>query len=66
LAGIYPAAVCPSLQALNVGYVLDFGDIDVGGNIQSFPGWANLATSPGFTLITQVGDAALYRIDACH
>jgi len=60
-------AVCPALHNLGVGYVLDFGDKTLSASAPPpFPGFQNLATAPGFTMIAQVGQAALYRIDACQ
>lgn len=73
-------AVCPAVQRLHLGYVLDFGtyylwggDDPKAGRDRKYPGLLDLATAPGFTAVdTEDGPdpskgpvAALYRIDAC-
>jgi len=65
-AASQPALVCPALQELNVGFVLDFGDQSFTTWPQSYPGFENLTSSPGFTPVASSGHAVLYRIDACQ
>lgn len=60
--------VCPALRNLDVGYVLDFGKIEVNGGqgaYNSYQGFEDLSTAPGFAPVMKQGDAVLYRIDAC-
>ena len=66
LAGTSPALVCPAIKSLNVGFVLDFGTVEVHGAHHPYPGFANLATAKGFVPVVQHGSAVLYRIDACN
>jgi len=62
-----PELVCPALKQLNVGYVLDFGYQRFGDYYRpSTPGFRDLGIAQGFTLVKQVGEAKLYRIDACN
>jgi hypothetical protein len=61
-----PDLVCPALASLNVDYVLDFGVDAINEDTSSLKGFDQLSTAPGFTEIARVGDAALYRIDACN
>lgn len=73
-------AVCPAVQRLHLGYVLDFGtyylwggDDPAAGRDKRYPGLLDLATAPGFAAVdSQDGPdpakgpvATLYRIDAC-
>lgn len=58
-------AVCPAVKATGVRYVLDFGPKEVHGDRHDFPGLDNLQDSPAFELVTQVGEAKLYRLIAC-
>lgn len=58
--------VCPVLDELRVGWVLDFGLDDLLHDHQmTAPGWDDLANSPGFEVVAQQGHAALYRVTAC-
>jgi len=65
-AASQPELVCPALKELNVGFVLDFGDKSFTQWPESYPGFENLATAPGFTPVASSGHAVLYRIDACQ
>jgi len=58
-------AVCAAVDALNVGFVLDFGAQEVHGGTHEFRGFEGLATSASATLVDSQGDARLYRITAC-
>lgn len=59
--------VCPALLDLNVGWVLDFGNTRLINNEnRAYPGWENLADSPGFEVAYRSGSAALYRVVACN
>ncbi|ALV46006.1 hypothetical protein MB46_11460 [Arthrobacter alpinus] len=57
--------VCPAVEATGVRYILDFGAREVHGDRHSFPGLENLQDSPAVELVTQVGEAKLYRLIAC-
>ena len=59
------SAVCGAVDALNVGFVLDFGAQEVHGGTHDFPGFEHLADSDRVTLIDQEGAARLYKIIAC-
>ena len=56
-------AVCDAVRALNVQFVLDFGRRSMNGSRS--PGLEQVATAPGFTLVTAEGPARLYRITGC-
>ena len=58
-------AVCEAARELNAFYVLDFGDREVHGGENVFPGITDLEDSPAVELIDHEGDAKLYRLDAC-
>ncbi|TFD50804.1 hypothetical protein E3T55_08375 [Cryobacterium frigoriphilum] len=58
-------AVCPALDALDVSYVLDFGEQEVHGAIDQIGGFANLETSSAVELVDREGTASLYRVTAC-
>jgi hypothetical protein len=61
-----PDEVCPAVQELNVGYVLDFGGYGVQGWTDSYTGLTDLDQAEGFTLIERRGSAVLYQVDACQ
>lgn len=54
--------VCNAVREENAYYALDFGEV---GHDSAISGIDNLANQPGYTEVYRVGDAALYRIDAC-
>lgn len=60
-------AVCNAVRALNVRYVLDFGDQYLLNHKDSknYPGLQELAGSDAVTLVDQEGAAKLYRVTAC-
>ncbi|ALE06651.1 hypothetical protein AL755_16245 [Arthrobacter sp. ERGS1:01] len=58
-------AVCSAVRALDSYFVLDFGSKQINGMRNPFPTSAQLAETPGLTLIDQQGPAKLYRIDGC-
>ena len=59
-------AVCEAVRDLNAGYVLDFGEGDVGpGIVQKMPGFTGFEGVPGFELVDSEGEAKLWRITAC-
>lgn len=57
--------VCPAAHALGVGYVLDFGRQEVNGGSHPAPGLDNLAESGTVTLLSQHGEAKLFKFNAC-
>lgn len=59
-------AVCPAARALGVGYVLDFGTQEVNGGSHPAPGLDNLAESGTVTLLSQHGEAKLFKFNACR
>ncbi len=64
-AAVNPALVCPAADALNVRYALDFGSREVHGAYHPYPGLENLGTADGFSVAARVGEATLYKLDAC-
>jgi len=58
-------AVCAAIDALDVGYVLDFGSREVHGGDNALPGLTDLASSPAVRLVDQQGDAKLFEVIAC-
>ena len=57
--------VCAAVDALGVGYVLDFGLKDTGTGRVEMPGFTDLDGVPGFELVDSEGEAKLWRITAC-
>lgn len=59
-------AVCEALQTYgSPEYVLDFGLGEAYAGRYEMPGMTNFAGQEGFELITENGDASLWRITAC-
>ncbi len=58
-------AVCASVRANNVGFVLDFGGKEVHGENHVYAGLINLEHNPSVTKVASVGEASLWRITAC-
>lgn len=58
--------VCPAVKALGVSYVLDFGYQEIHGGKHLAAGLDNLETSGVATLISQHGDARLFRFTGCQ
>ncbi|MGM7678232.1 DUF6541 family protein [Microbacterium sp. A94] len=59
-------AICEALAAYsNPEYVLDFGLGETYAGRYEVPGMTGFAGQEGFELITEVGDASLWRITAC-
>ena len=59
------AAVCDAVRRAGVGFVLDFGSVEVHGAEHLYEGLADLEGSDNVELIDEEGDARLYRITAC-
>jgi len=57
--------VCAAVDALDVGFVLDFGSREVHGGENPLPGLTDLESSPAVRLIDQQGDARLFEVIAC-
>ncbi|MFB9645810.1 DUF6541 family protein [Microbacterium terregens] len=60
------SAACDAVNALNVGFVLDFGRGEVHGADHTPPGFVDLAESDAVTEVDREGDASLYKIVACQ
>lgn len=58
--------VCAALAEERVQYVLDFGDHEVHGGNNVYPGLQNIDSSPAVELVDREGDAALFKIVACE
>lgn len=58
-------SVCPAVQDLGAGWVLDFGTQEVNRGHNPYPGFLDLATARGFEEVDRQGQAVLYRITAC-
>ncbi|MDY0908989.1 DUF6541 family protein [Microbacterium sp. CFBP9034] len=58
-------AVCRAVEALGVGFVLDFGGREVHPGEHVYPGLTDLSDSDGLRLVDSQGDASLYEIVAC-
>ena len=63
-------AVCPAVESLDLGYVLDFDGWSLWGGDPSgrdlrYPGLSGLREAPGFEVVDAQGPAALLRITAC-
>lgn len=59
-------AVCDAVEKLHTFYVLDFGEREVHGGSNPFPGLKDLDSVPGITLIDSEGDARLFQITGCQ
>lgn len=58
--------VCPAVEEMGVGYVLDFGISSVHpGETEVVPGLQDLTRENGFERVDSEGTAALYRITGC-
>ncbi len=57
--------VCDAVDALNVGFVLDFGDREVHPDQHPLPGLEDLEDAGVVELADSEGDARLYQITAC-
>lgn len=57
--------VCDAVDALNVGFVLDFGEREVHPDTHPLPGLEDLADAGVVELVDSEGDARLYQITAC-
>jgi hypothetical protein len=57
--------VCDAVAALDVGFVLDFGDKEVHGAHHQFPGLTGLENSDAVRLADQQGHARLYEVVGC-
>lgn len=58
-------AVCDAVQALDVGFVLDFGTREVHGGSNPLPGLQDLEDSGAVRLVDSQGEARLYEVTAC-
>jgi hypothetical protein len=57
--------VCETVKKYNVGYVLDFGDVEVFPEHHIYAGLTDLEHNPTVTKVTSVGTASLWRITGC-
>lgn len=57
--------ICPIVQKLHVGYVLDFGHQEVHGGDNGFRGLDNLVASGVASLVDSQGQAKIYKLTAC-
>lgn len=58
--------VCDVVRRFGIGYALDFGPREVHGGDHEYVGFDSLADAPGFELVIQQGEAALYEVTACR
>ena len=58
-------AVCPVVQRLHVGYVLDFGHAEVHGADHGYAGLDDLEADGVATLVDSQGQAKLYKLTVC-
>ena len=63
-AGSDPS-LCPIVERLHVGYVLDFGHQEVHGGDNGFRGLDNLEASGAATLLDSQGQARIYKLTVC-
>lgn len=57
--------LCPIVERLDVGYVLDFGHQEVHGGDNGFRGLDNLEASGVATLVDSQGQAKIYKLTVC-
>lgn len=57
--------VCAAVKKNDVRWVLDFGNLGVFLQPVPLPGFQDLSTAPGLTLVAQQGPDRLYKITAC-
>lgn len=58
-------SLCPIVERLHVGYVLDFGHQEVHGGDNGFRGLDNLEASGVATLLDSQGQAKIYKLTVC-
>ncbi|HWM16674.1 MAG TPA: DUF6541 family protein [Microbacterium sp.] len=58
--------VCAALDRLGVGFVLDFGGVQIIDSPTEMPGLAGLEDSGAVRLVDQEGTARLYEVVACN
>jgi hypothetical protein len=58
-------AVCDAAEALDVRFVLDFGEREVHGGSHPLAGLEDLEESGAVRLVDSQGDARLYEVTAC-
>lgn len=58
--------VCPAVLALNVTYVLDFGQQEINDGAHPAPGVGKLEESGTVIKIAQHGNAKLFKLEACR
>lgn len=58
-------SVCPIVERLQVGYVLDFGHREVHGGDNGFRGLDNLEEEGVAELVDEEGEAKVYKLTAC-
>ncbi|MFE8884909.1 DUF6541 family protein [Pseudarthrobacter enclensis] len=58
-------AVCPTVEKLNIEYILDFGHREVHGRDSGYKGLDSLIASGMATLEDSEGDAKLYKLQLC-
>jgi len=57
--------VCDALERLDVGFVLDFGDLRITDFAADLPGLSDLEDSDAVRLVDEQGEARLYEVVAC-
>jgi hypothetical protein len=58
-------SVCPAVRALDVSYVLDFGQQEINYGSHPAPGLDTLEESGVATLLSRHGDAKLFKFNGC-
>lgn len=58
-------AVCQAISRADAEYVLDFGGPAINSTDNDYPGLDQLAQSSAVDLVSEVGDARLYRVVGC-
>lgn len=58
-------SLCPIVERLHLGYVLDFGHLEIHGEDHGFRGLDNLDASGVATLVDAQGQAKLYKLAVC-
>jgi hypothetical protein len=57
--------VCAALERLDVGFVLDFGELRITDFAADMPGLSDLEDSDSVRLVDEQGEARLYEVVAC-
>ena len=59
------SAACRAVRDKHVGFVLDFGDLQINNAVEDYPGLDDLADSDVVREVDRQGEAVLYEVVGC-